>query len=115
MTYTGSNSGYGPTSPQVSGTEWQSPSDRYYYNWYDQSPTISDRSDGDLKGEAVDRLRANTFTAASTLNVNVQAGVVVLEGDVPSTVAKRAAGDDVWDIAGVVDVSNQLRVVPVAV
>ena len=107
MTYPGTNSGYGPTSPRASG---QASADRYYY---DQSPVTSDRSDGDLKAEAVDRLRANTFTAGSTLNVNVKAGVVVLEGDVPSSVAKRAAGDDVWDIVGVVDVSNQLRVVSV--
>ena len=104
---------------QSVSNEWQNPSDRYYYNWYNapknQSQVFSTRTDGDLKSEAVDRLRANTFTSDSTLDVNVQAGVVVLEGDVPSAVAKRAAGDDVWDIAGVVDVSNQLRVVPVSV
>ena len=37
--------------------------------------------------------------------------VVILTGDVSSTLAKRAAGDDAWDTPGVVDVSNQLQVV----
>jgi osmotically-inducible protein OsmY len=37
--------------------------------------------------------------------------VVVLTGDVSAVLAKRAAGDDCWDTPGVVDVSNQLRVV----
>lgn len=101
-----------PLSPQQSAASWQNPADRYYYGWYDAPQPVQSRTDGDLKSEAVDRLRANTFTASSTLEVNVQAGVIVLAGDVPTAVAKRAAGDDVWDIAGVLDVSNQLRVVP---
>jgi phospholipid/cholesterol/gamma-HCH transport system permease protein len=32
--------------------------------------------------------------------------------EVSSALAKRAAGDDAWDTPGVVDVSNQLQVVP---
>ena len=101
-----------PQSPQQSAAYWQNPESRYYYGWYDtpQEPVPS-RTDGDLKSEAVDRLRGNALTKSSTLEVNVQAGVVVLAGDIPTAVAKRAAGDDCWDIAGVLDVSNQLRVV----
>lgn len=95
------------------GPAWQSPTDRYYYGWYGEQKVqpASHRSDADLKSEAVDRLRQNAYTRDATLDVNVQAGVVVLAGDVASALAKRAAGDDVWDIAGVQDVSNQLRVV----
>jgi osmotically-inducible protein OsmY len=104
-----------PIQPQPG--PWQSPADRYYYGWYDQQtqPLQPTRTDGDLKSEAVDRLRVNEFTKNCILEVNVQAGVVVLAGNVPSVVAKRAAGDDAWDIAGVMDVSNQLRVVPAVV
>ena len=51
-------------------------------------------------------------TKDHTLAVNVQSGVVVLTGDVSTALAKRAAGDDCWDTPGVVDVSNQLKVVP---
>ena len=40
--------------------------------------------------------------------------VVVLGGQVPSWMAKRAAGDDPWDTQGVVDVSNQLVIQAVA-
>ena len=36
--------------------------------------------------------------------------VVILGGEVDSTLAKRAAGDDAWDTPGVVDVSNQLTI-----
>jgi osmotically-inducible protein OsmY len=97
------------------GTPWASPADRYYYGWYGDGagtrhPAVTGRSDSDLKSEAVDRLRANPLTSDYTLDVNVQAGVVVLAGDVPTLLAKRAAGDDCWDISGVLDVSNQMRI-----
>ena len=91
----------------------QYPSERYYYGWYgDQQPAqASPQTDGQIKSEVVDRLRQNVHTKDHTLAVNVQSGVVVLTGDVSSVLAKRAAGDDCWDTPGVVDVSNQLRVV----
>jgi osmotically-inducible protein OsmY len=60
----------------------------------------------------VDRLRGNRYTKDDDLRVDVKKNVVVLTGEVSTAVAKRAAGDDCWDIAGVVDVSNQLSVVP---
>jgi osmotically-inducible protein OsmY len=65
-----------------------------------------------IHGELVDRLRVNILTKDYTLKVHVKAGVVILEGDVPTALAKRAAGDDSWDTPGVADVSNQLLVVP---
>jgi osmotically-inducible protein OsmY len=85
------------------------PDDRYYYSRYDATPVS--RSDGDIKSEVVDRLRVNPLTADHTLTVDVKAGVVILTGEVTNSLDKRAAGDDVWDTPGVVDVSNQLRYV----
>ena len=86
---------------------WTYPTDRYYYGWYDRPPTATD---GDIKAIVVDRLRENPFTKPYDLKVDVKQHVVVLGGTVGSTVAKRAAGDDAWDVPGVVDVSNQLVV-----
>ena len=93
-----------------SGAEpWQYPSDRYYYGWYNQ-PSPSKPTDGEIKSEVVDRLRANPHTKDHDLQVDVKQSVVILTCEVSSAVAKRAAGDDCWDTAGVVDVSNQLIV-----
>ena len=92
----------------------QYPDERYYYTWYTSQPDVMQRdplSDGQIKSEVVDRLRQNVHTKDHTLAVNVQSGVVVLTGDVSTVLAKRAAGDDSWDTPGVVDVSNELRVV----
>jgi len=97
-----------PQSPR------QSPTERYYYGWYgsqQQPAEASHQTDGQIKSDVVDRLRQNVHTKDHTLTVNVQSGVVVLTGDVSTALAKRAAGDDCWDTPGVVDVSNQLRVV----
>ncbi len=87
---------------------WTYPQDRYYYGWYDvEPPVVTDR---DIKAEVVDRLRQNPYTKDDDLTVDVEHDVVILTGEVSSPRAKRAAGDDAWDVAGVVDVSNQLRV-----
>jgi osmotically-inducible protein OsmY len=92
----------------------QYPNERYYYGWYTSQQEITEvpdpQSDGQVKSEVVDRLRRNVHTKDHTLVVNVQSGVVMLTGDVSTVLAKRAAGDDCWDTPGVVDVSNQLRV-----
>lgn len=88
---------------------WIYPATRYYYGWYD-APWDSAPTDGDIKSIVVDRLRENPHTKDDDLTVDVKKNVVILTGDVSSTLAKRAAGDDAWDTAGVVDVSNQLRV-----
>ena len=87
---------------------WTYPMDRYYYSWYETMPPAP--TDGDIKSMVVERLRDNPFTRPFDLKVDVKQGVVILGGDVGTTVAKRAAGDDAWDTPGVVDVSNQLAV-----
>lgn len=91
---------------------WIYPTGRYYYPWYDRLP--APLTDGDIKSTVVDRLRENPYTADEDLRVDVKQAVVILGGEVATTLAKRAAGDDAWDTPGVVDVSNQLTIRPAA-
>ena len=86
---------------------WVYPDDRYYYGWYTTPPEPTDR---DIKSMVVDRLREDEHTRNDDINVEVTQDVVILTGEVSSSLAKRAAGDDSWDTPGVVDVSNQLVV-----
>jgi osmotically-inducible protein OsmY len=90
---------------------WAYPGDRYYHGRLDQPVFRPDPTDADIKSVLVERLRDNPRTANETIKVDVKQRVVVLGGDVSSTLAKRAAGDDAWDTPGVSDVSNQLVVV----
>ncbi len=92
---------------------WIIPGERYYYGWYagaDRQDLPHHRPDGAIKAEIVERLRHNPLTAGCHLRVDVKQAVVILQGDVATRVAKRAAGDDCWDTLGVADVSNQLSV-----
>lgn len=91
---------------------WTYPDERYYYGWYDAEEGLSEPvlTDGDIKAVLVERLRENPCTKDDDITVDVKRNVVILTGEVGSTRAKRAAGDDAWDTAGVVDVSNQLVV-----
>jgi osmotically-inducible protein OsmY len=88
---------------------WTYPGERYYYDWYGQ-PWGGEPTDGDIKSMVVDRLRVNPCTRDDDFDVDVKKNVVILTGEVSSSLAKRAAGDDSWDTPGVVDVSNQLQV-----
>lgn len=88
---------------------WAYPSDRYYYGWYEPPFDVAP-TDGEIKATVVDRLRENVHTKPFDLKVDVKQGVVIVGGQVSSTLAKRAAGDDAWDTKGVVDVSNQIVV-----
>ncbi len=87
---------------------WIYPDDRYYYGWY-AAPPPTEPSDHEIKSDLVDRLRENPCTKDDYITVDVKKRVVILSGTVSSSLAKRAAGDDAWDTAGVVDVSNQLE------
>ena len=88
---------------------WTYPDGRYYYRWYDK-PLFDQPTDGEIKSALVDRLRENPCTKDDELTVDVKKSVVILTGAVSSGLAKRAAGDDAWDTAGVRDVSNLLEV-----
>ncbi len=90
---------------------WSYPAGRYYYDWYgpDSIPPVKP-TDGDIKSMVVDQLRVNPHTKDEEITVDVKRNVVILTGDVSSSLAKRAAGDDAWDTPGAADVSNQLTV-----
>lgn len=82
---------------------------RYYYSWFGEMPPDSEPSDGDLKSAVVERLQTHAHTKNEEIDVAVEDGVVTLDGEVSTRLAKRSAGDDAWDTPGVVDVRNQLR------
>ena len=88
---------------------WAYPENRYYYEWYEQEPP-GERSDMEIKQDLLDRLRSGPYEEQLDIDVTVEKGVVILTGRAASIVAKRAAGDDAWDTAGVTDVSNQIVV-----
>jgi len=92
---------------------WMYPDNRYYYGWYGALPP-TEPTDGDIKAMVVDRLGIDPATKDDAIRIDVKRNVVILTGDVSTTLAKRAAGDDAWDTPGVVDVSNQLAVAPAA-
>lgn len=92
-------------------TPWTYPEERYYYSWWGANVETPPTSDRDIKKLVVERLKTNGRTKDEDIRVDVKQHVVVLGGDVSSWLAKRAAGDDAWDTPGVVDVSNQIRVV----
>jgi osmotically-inducible protein OsmY len=89
---------------------WISYRDRTTYGWQDV-PDEAVPSDREMKSALVHRLHENLYTQDARIRVDVDRRVIVLDGEVDSRAAKRAAGDDAWDTPGVVDVSNQLVVV----
>jgi osmotically-inducible protein OsmY len=90
---------------------WIAPESRYYYEWYGVNATDPDlRSDLDIKQEILDRIRASMVEDQLDIDVDVKKHVVILTGTARSTLAKRMAGDDAWDTAGVIDVSNQIAI-----
>ena len=92
---------------------WMYPDSRYYYDWYGALPP-AEPTDGDIKAMVVVRLGVDPATKNDTIRVDVKRNVIILTGDVSTSLAKRAAGDDAWDTPGVVDVSNQLAVTSAA-
>jgi CBS domain-containing protein len=88
---------------------WNYPEERYYDRWYTEPPEAQ-LTDAEIKSRLVERLRVNPATKDETLRVDVKMGVVILNGTVSTTLAKRAAGDDAWDTPSVTDVSNQIMV-----
>ncbi len=89
---------------------WMPPDPRYYYEWYGQPMDPAERSDLDIKQEVLDRVRSSAYENQLDIDVDVEKHVVILTGTAKSTIAKRVAGDDAWDTAGVVDVSNQIGI-----
>ncbi|HEX6424678.1 MAG TPA: BON domain-containing protein [Acidimicrobiales bacterium] len=88
---------------------WITTTERTTYRWHDV-PSAEAPSDRDMKSALVHRLRENLYTEDAQIRVEVQDRVVILHGVVPDRMAKRVAGEDAWDVPGVIDVSNQLAV-----
>ena len=57
-------------------------------------------------------LVADSAVRGRHVDVTVQNGVVIMEGEVASAAAKAAAGRRAWSVPGVHDVSNRLVVTP---
>lgn len=88
---------------------WTYPAGRYYEPWYGADmERPEDRSDHDIKSDLLDRVRTGPYEDQYDIDVTVDKHVVILTGSAATTLAKRTAGDDAWDTAGVVDVSNQI-------
>ena len=88
---------------------WITRTGRSYYGWQDVPSDVLP-GDRELKSVLVDRLKENIFTQDARIRVDVDHRVVMLGGEVDSPIAKRIAGDDAWDLPGVLDVSNELVV-----
>lgn len=73
------------------------------------------RRDAEIRDELRNRLIADTriglIDDTDRITIDVRNGVATLTGSVESEMAKRAAGDDSWDVPGVIDVYNNLRIV----
>jgi osmotically-inducible protein OsmY len=88
---------------------WITTTERTMYRWQDV-PNTEVPADREMKSALVDRLNENLYTQDAQIKVDVLDRVIVLDGEVESPIVKRVAGDDAWDVPGVVDVSNQLTV-----
>src|ERR671922_226747 len=77
------------------------------YEWFGLGWAKPD--DREMRAFVLDRLRENPLTRREEIRVRVERGVVTLEGDVSSTVARQGADEDAWVTPGVVDVRNHLR------
>ncbi|WP_433134494.1 BON domain-containing protein [Micromonospora sp. CA-240977] len=66
---------------------------------------------GDLRLEALvaQRVSIDCATRRQQISVRVQNGVVILSGLVSGTDVRQVAADLAWDVPGVVDVCNMLR------
>ncbi|MFE9690278.1 BON domain-containing protein [Micromonospora sp. NPDC005806] len=68
-----------------------------------------DREDVRLAALVAQRLSIDWTTRRQQITVSVQNRVVILGGTVADAQARRAAGELAWDVPGVFDVCNALR------
>lgn len=88
---------------------WITTTERTTYGWHDV-PNAEVPADREMKAALVARLNENLYTQDAQIRVEVSGRVVVLTGEVDSDMTRRVAGEDAWDVPGVVDVSNQLTI-----
>lgn len=78
-------------------------------------PGRSRRSDAAIREDLRQRLIADTRVGeiedANRIAIDVRNGIVTLTGSVESEMARRATWDDSWDVPGVSDVFNNLRII----
>ncbi len=70
------------------------------------------RTDMDISADVANALRTDARVDASDVRVEVVDGVVHLHGCVPSFVEKRVATKIAHQVKGVIDIRNELKVVP---
>lgn len=70
------------------------------------------RSDERVREAVHELLTVDDFVDASAITIEVSEGVVALSGTVATRDQRVAAEDTAWGVEGVVDVINQLRVIP---
>jgi hypothetical protein len=73
-------------------------------------PKDYERTDERIRDDVCERLTEHDAIDASSIEVRVTAGVVLLSGDVPQRFMKHLAEDTVAEAVGVKDVENTLRV-----
>jgi osmotically-inducible protein OsmY len=88
---------------------WITTPERTRYDWH-EVPSDEVPSDREMKALLVSRLNENLYTQDCEIRVEVSDRVVLLDGDVDSSVVRRVAADDAWDVPGVVEVDNRLSV-----
>ncbi|MEU6077974.1 BON domain-containing protein [Micromonospora sp. NPDC047074] len=77
----------------------------------DPTEPAPDDEDGRLAALVAQRLSSDWTTRRQQIVVTVQNRVVILAGIVAGPDTRRAAGEIAWDVQGVVDVCNALRLV----
>ena len=80
-------------------------------------PIIADDSlvhafDTQLEARVIDRLELDTFLRDRDIQLEIDEGVVTIRGEVWTALEKQRVSDLVRHVAGVVDVDNDLVVVP---
>ena len=68
------------------------------------------RDDAEIKQAVEAALAEDDDLDTRRITVTVAQGIVTLRGIVDTATEKRAAGDDAWEVWGVRDVRNELRI-----
>ncbi len=84
--------------------------EEYYGPFTGVGPQDYQRSDDRIEEDVCDRLTQHGQLDASDVNVDVNDGEVKLTGSVPDRRMKRLAEDIAYNVPGVFDVQNQLRI-----
>ncbi len=105
QTYYSYSYGYGYYDPFTG--DWI---EEYYGPFTGVGPQNYQRSDDKIEEDVCDRLTQHGQLDASNMDVSVNNGEVTLKGTVPNRQMKRLAEDIAYNVMGVNDVQNQLRI-----